>query len=437
MNKTISLLWRKMTHMLDVGLRSTIAKNAASLYIIQFASYILPLIMIPYLVRVLNPSGYGLVAFGQGLIAYFTIFVDYGFTYSATRKISLQRENILAISSTAFNVWATKALLGFMGLIVLLLAVIIIPKFHETFILFLILYGIVIGNVLFPTWLFQGMEKMVAISLINLLMQILILVGVFTIVHRPEDYILYAGIISIGSIFSGIIGVSIAFIMFKLQLILPSKGSILETLREGWMLFISTASISLYTAGNAFILGLLTNNAVVGYYSVAEKIVNAASGLLGPISQAAYPKFSRLASISKALTLQWGRKMLAVLGGLGLILSIMLFIGAPYIVQILLGSEYEPSIMVIRILSALPFLIAISNVLGVQLAFPFKLEKAIFTFVFMAGCINILLAIILAPRWGADGMAMSVLASEIFITLSYFIYLLSKNLNPLQKISED
>jgi hypothetical protein len=54
----------------QIGLRSTVARNAASLYLIQFANYIVPLIMIPYLVRVLGPAGYGAVAFAQGLINY-------------------------------------------------------------------------------------------------------------------------------------------------------------------------------------------------------------------------------------------------------------------------------------------------------------------------------------------------------------------------------
>jgi polysaccharide transporter, PST family len=422
---------------LKEGLRSTVAKNAASMYFIQLGEYLFPLILIPYLLRALEPSGYGLIAFGQSLIAIFIILVDYGFAFSATRKISLQRNDIMAVSRTASNVWTAKALLGAAGLLVLLSIILSIPKLHQSSELILVLYGVVIGNILFPTWLFQGMEKMVAISGINLIMQLLILIGVFTLVHRPQDYIIYAGLISSGSILSGIVGAGLAFSMFKLQLVLPSKDGILENLREGRILFLSTASVSLYTAGNAFILGLLANATVVGYYSAAEKIVRTVLRYLGPINQAVYPRFSRLALESKPLSMQWGRRMLAMLGCVGLILSLMLFIGAPLIVRIFFGLKYEPSITVIRILAALPFLVAVSNVLGIQIAFPFGLEKAIFTFILIAGIINIVLAVLLVPRWGANGMAMSVLVAEIFITISYFIYLLSKKLNPLQNIRDD
>ena len=73
------------TQIIGTALRSSVAKNAASLYVIQSANYILPLITIPYLVRVLGPAGFGAVAFCQSLIAYFMIFVDYGFAWPARK----------------------------------------------------------------------------------------------------------------------------------------------------------------------------------------------------------------------------------------------------------------------------------------------------------------------------------------------------------------
>ncbi len=423
MSNGVSGAWNGIASTLKVGLHSTVAKNAASLYVIQFAQYILPLITIPYLVRVLEPSGYGLVAFGQGFIAYFTIFADYGFALSATRKISLEREDISAVSWTASNVWASKALLGAAGFILLLLAVSLVPKLQESSTLLLILYGAVIGSVLFPTWLFQGMERMVAISVINLIMQLFILVGVFTLVHRPEDYIVYAVIISAGSIFSGLAGTVIAFFMFKLKPVMPSKKGILVTMREGWVLFLSQASMSLYTVGNAFILGLLANTTAAGYYSAAEKIVNAVLGLLGPVTQAAYPRFSIMAAESRDLALQWGQRMLLIIGGLGFILSVAIFAGAPILVNIVLGPEYEPSITVMRILAGLCFLIAASNVLGIQIMIPFGKDKAFTIILFGAGILNLTLAILLAPIWQESGTAVAVLFSEAFVTGAMFVYL--------------
>jgi PST family polysaccharide transporter len=434
MNTRFSLLGQDTALMMRTALRSSVARNAASLYVIQFANYILPLLTIPYLVRVLGPAGYGVVAFGQSLIAYFIIFVDYGFALSATRKISVERNDPIAVSRTVFNVWAAKALLCIIGFAVLLVLVPIVPKLREVTILLFILYGTAVGNVLFPIWLFQGMEKMVSISVINLVMRLFVVIGIFTMVHRSEDYLLYAGLTSLGSIGAGLVGAGVALSMFQLRPVIPSWRGIWETLVEGWMLFLSTASISLYTVGNAFILGLLTNNTIVGYYSAAEKIVKAVLGLLGPISQAIYPRFSKMASDSKALALHWGQRMLLLMGGLGLILSVSLFVGAPVIVGIVLGPGYEPSVAVMRILAALPLLIGGSNVLGIQLMLPFGRDKAFASILVGAGLINITLAILLAPIWQESGMAAAVLFSEAFVTGTMLIYLSLHQLNPLGRL---
>lgn len=416
------------------GLGSSVGKNALSLYSIQFANYILPLITIPYLVRVLGAERFGTLAFGQGLMAYFTSMVSYGFDWSATRKISVERSDADLVSRVAANVWGAKALLCIVSFLSLLLLIRVVPRVHEVWTLMIVLFGGVVGSVLFPTWLFQGLERMGPISAINLSVRALVVVGMFILVRHPQDFIIYAGLSSAGAIIAGIAGIGVAFHSLELQLAWPTWAGIWESLREGWVLFLSSAAIVFYTSGNAFILGLMASDTIVGYYTAGEKIIRAIVNLLGPLSQALFPRFSRLAEESKAKTLRWGKKLLLAMGGSGLLLSIMTFVGASLIVRIVLGSNYQQSVSVVRILSLLPFLIAVSSVLGVQLMIPFGREKAVFFLVLGAGCLNIGLASLLAPLWKADGMAVSVLMAEFFISTTYFAYLWKAKLNPLQKM---
>jgi len=418
---------------LRVGFRSNIARNIASLYLIQFANYIIPLIMVPYLAQVLGPAGYGAVAFAQGFISYLMLFVEYGFDWSATRKISVMREDLAAVNRVVLHVWAAKGLLSLMELVVLGALTFVVPKLREVAVLLFALYGLVLGNALFPTWLFQGMERMVVISVINLGMKLGILAGVFLLVKRPEDAVLYAGLLGGGSLLAGLTGALVALRMFDLRLIRVSATGVWEALKEGWMLFLSKASVSLYTAGNAFILGMLTNHTAVGYYSAAEKIVKSVLGLLGPISQAVYPRFSKLAAESRQRALLWGRRMLLLMGSAGFVLSLIILVGANLIVSILLGPRFEPSILVMRILAFLPFLIALSNVLGIQLMIPFGKDRAFTLILFGAGALNVSLAVVLAPLWQAAGMAVAVLLSETFVTLAMFIYLTKASLFQVSK----
>ncbi|HXG36598.1 MAG TPA: flippase [Dehalococcoidia bacterium] len=416
-------IFNTLSEIVRAGLKSGVARNAASLYLIQFANYIVPLIMVPYLVRVLGPAGYGAVAFAQGFINYLMLFVEYGFDWSVTRKISVQRENLEAVNHTALHVWTAKGLLAVVGFVVLLALTPLVAKLGEVRWLLLALYGLVLGNVLFPTWLFQGMERMVAISVINLGMKLSVLAGVFLLVKRPEDALLYAGLLGGGSLLAGLTGVAVAFWMFGLRPGRVSFGGVWEALKEGWVLFLSKASVSLYTAGNAFILGMLTNHTVVGYYSAAEKIVKSLLGLLGPIAQAAYPRFSKLAAESKERALFWGRRMLLLMGSAGFAISVGILAGANIIVSPLLGSQFGPSVPVMRILAFLPFLISLSNVLGIQLMIPLGKDRAFTLILFGAGVLNVSLALLLAPAWHERGMAVAVLLSEIFVTSAMFLYL--------------
>ncbi|MEM3942372.1 MAG: polysaccharide biosynthesis C-terminal domain-containing protein, partial [Candidatus Bathyarchaeia archaeon] len=123
---------------------------------------------------------------------------------------------------------------------------------------------------------------------------------------------------------------------------------------------------------------------------------------------------------------------LVYMGGLGLIISLVLVTLAPLIVNILLGPKYSPAISVMRVLATLPFLIALSNVFGIQVMLPFHLDRAFFTILVVAGLINILTALLLVPIWGAMGMAISVAFTEFYVTATMFFYLKSKNLLPIR-----
>ncbi len=405
----------RLTEWARVALRSSVARNAAWLYVIQFSNYLLPLVAIPYLVRALGPAGYGKVAFSQSVAGFLSILVDYGFALSATRQISAERSDRALVGRIACSVWAAKALLALAAFAALLLTLWVFPKLHEMATLIIVSYGLVIGNALFPVWLFQGMERMQVMSAINLAGRLLVTAGTFAVIHRPEDCLLYIGLIVVGALGSGACATIVALRMFGLALALPSWEAIRHQLVDGWLLFLVGASTSVYSVGNAFVLGVLTTPTEVGYYSAADKVVRAAVALLGPLSQACYPRFSMIASRSKADTMRLGARMFLLVGGLGLSLSTALFVGSPQIARVALGPQYGASVPVMRMLAALPLLIGASNVLGVQIMCTLRLEKAVASIVLAAGILNLGLAVLLVPLWSASGMAVAVVATEAFV----------------------
>jgi PST family polysaccharide transporter len=414
------------------GVKSSVGKDVISLYILQLANYILPLITVPYLVRALGPEKFGAVTFGQGLIAYFVLVVNYGFNWSVTRKISVQRDNLDAVGRIAVSTWVAKALLCSVSFLIFVVLVRIVPRLKEIDVLLLILYGVVVGNVLFPTWLFQGLEQLTTTAIINLSVRSLVIFGVFALIHQPEDLLLYAGLLSFQWLGSGLIGVIIALKKLNARLPFPLWCDIREILTDGWMLFLSSGAIQLYTSGNSFILGLLTDNMTVGYYGPVEKLVRAMVNLFGPLSQAVFPKVSHLASVSKSHALEWGKALLLIVAGLGIGISLALLSCASAITWVFLGPEYGPSITVMRVLAFWPFLGGLNNVLGTQMMLPFGKDKAFALILFCAASLNITLGSLFTFVWDASGMALGVILSEAFITLAIWSYLHKAEITPLK-----
>jgi PST family polysaccharide transporter len=397
-------------------------ENFISLSVLQAAGYILPLITLPYLVRVMGPDKFGLVAFAQSFVIYFTIITDYGFNLSATKDISVNRDNPGKVSEIFCSVYAVKLILLVFSTALFTALVFFIPRFRADYQVFMLSFIIVLGNTLFPVWIFQGMEKMKYITIINVIIKALFVIPVFIFIKKQQDYVYSPLINSSGFLVSGIIGFYLAVKIFRIKLIIPTATQIAGQFRDGWYIFVSTIAISVYTVSNTFILGLFANNTVVGYYSAAEKIVKAVQGILGPVSQAVYPHISRLVSESKSMAMAFLKKLLLVIGSGTFLLSAALFVFADPIVTLVLGPEYGRSVMILRILAFLPFIIGLSNVFGILGLMNFGEQKKFSRVILSGGIISLVLTIALVPMYKGIGSAVSWLITEMFITLSFLYY---------------
>jgi PST family polysaccharide transporter len=411
--------------------RKRLVENFFSLSSLQATNYLLPLITVPYLVRILGPEKFGLIAFAQAFVQYFVIFTDYGFNLSTTRKISIYREDKEKLSQIFSSVIFIKTSFMIISFLILIALVFTIPKFKLDWSIYLFAFGMVIGSTFFPIWFFQGIERMKYIAFLNILARSIFTVAIFVFVKQEGDYTYVPAINSSGSIIAGILSLWIVWRNFKVRLKLPSVDDIVEELKDGWHVFISTIAVNLYTISNTFLLGLFTNNTIVGYYSAAERIIRAIRGLLIPVSQTVYPYISKLVKESEERALNFIRKMVRLVGSGSFLFSLIIFIFAKPIVNIVLGPQYQESIIVLRILAFLPFIIGLSNIFGVQTMLTFNMKQVFSKILILAGFLNVTLAIILAPIYKHIGISYAVLVTEIFVTVSMFLYLQYKNVKVL------
>ncbi|WP_414468859.1 flippase [Methanobacterium sp. ACI-7] len=397
-----------------------ITTNILSLFSLQGFTYILPLITFPYLTRVLGPEKYGLIAFATAFVAYFQIFVEYGFGLSATRQISINRDNEAQLSKIFSSVIFTKLLLmslSFLGLSVIVFS---IDTFRANWILYFFTFGLVIGNLLMPSFFFLGMEKMKYISILNIGTSLIFTASIFIFIRGSADYIYVPLLNSIGAIIIGIIAMRIVLKDFKIKFNIPSKEDIKTQLKSGWHIFVSNVAISFYTTTNVFVLGIFASSTVVGYYSAAERIIYMAIGLLGPISQSLYPYISSIAVKSKEDAANFIKKIIVFVGSFTFIISVIIFFAAGLVLNILAGNQFDNSIMILRILSFIPFIVGLSNVFGVLFLIALGYANRVSRVQFIVGFCYLFLLVPMTYYLKDIGTALSFLIVEIVITLSFW-----------------
>lgn len=397
--------------------------NYAHLTLIQVANYVLPLATLPYLVRIIGPDYLGVIAFSTATVTYLSLLTDYGFNLSATRQISISRNDENEIKKIYSSVITVKALLASICFLVLLFLVSYVDKFKLYSVVFILNFGVVVGNVMMPTWLFQGLENMKYISYMNLLAKSIFMLSVFIFVQNKDDYYLVPLIYSIGSITSGVAASIITKYIFHITYALPDKRHMLNQLKEGWHVFISSIAISFYTVSVTFILGIISTPVIVGYYSAGERIVKAVQGLYAPVSQSIYPYINNLLNKSKIHALLVLRKLTYIVGSIMLILSVLLYIFSGEIVSIVLGSQYIGSVVVVKTLSFIPFLVCLSNIFGIQTMLNFNRKIAFSRIIIIASMIGLVLAIVLSSLYSQQGASVALLMTELIVTVAMFVYI--------------
>lgn len=404
--------------------KKRVMSNFFFLSLLQGANYILPLLTFPYLTRVLGPDLLGLLAIASSLVAYFNPLTDFGFGFTATREIAIFREDKSKTSEIFSAVMLIKFILTLLSLLILLGIVLIIPSYRTEIWIFLFSFGLTIGQVLFPSWFFQGMEQMQYVTFLNIFAKVIFTIAIFVFVRSQKDYLLVPLFQGMGFILSGLVSLWIINRLFGIYWTKPSFILVKTLLKDSWYIFVSALISSLYMISAPLLLSFYVPREQVGYFYGAQKIIDIIKTMLNPLSSAFYPFLSHRAHHNKESFPKLIKKLSFAIGGFTLLLSMGIFLNAPLIVSLILGKQYQLSIPLLRIMSFIPFFVGVSTVWGSQTLLPLRKNK-IFTFIIgNSSIICLLLAIIFLPFFQLSAMAFILFFTEAIIAIQMFIYLL-------------
>lgn len=396
-------------------------KNFFSLSILQGLDMILPLLTVPYLTRVIGMDKIGLLAFSSALTGYFGIIFNYGFNLTATKDISQNRDNDKQLNTIFSEVISAKLYLIFLSTLVFFSMIFLVPEFSRFSIIHVLYFFIMIFQSLFPGWYFHGVQDLKLITYLNIIVKVICTVLIFVLIKVAQDYWIQPFLILIGAIISTIVGIIYLKVIYKVKFEKQSVKSVFNVLNKGKYVFLSQLKISFFNNFNLMILGFLTNNTAVGYFSSADKILKALASLQVPIVSVLYPYFSKLLVTDKNKALEMLKRITVYGTLLYLLVLIVIFIFANDLVLLLFGNKAVAVTSVLRIMLIIPLLVFLNNLFGTQILLNLGKDKIFFKILLFTAIVNVCLIIPLTLRFSFYGTAIAVLFTETFLCVGMYI----------------
>ena len=406
--------------------RKRIFNNFISLSVVQGLSIFFPLFIFPYLLQVLGVEGFGVFTLIQTVIMYADLLVSFGFGLTATKHIAKNISDKEKTNNIITSVYFIKIILFLIPLILFLIAALFIPYLRNHFVLILISCMYVLGNLLFPDWYFQGIQKMRNITIVAFVSKcISLLLIILFVKHRTDvGYAIMA--ISVGNFIAGLVGFFILIKSISIKLQLAPRRYILSFFKESGYVFSSIILVPLYSSVNIFILRAFTNPLMVGYYAIAEKIFSAVSMLTSIANRTFYPHLSQLYSKSVDAYKKNVQKISLLFLLSFAFLGLMQFISADFIVRFISGKQNVQdvgyAIDVLKIMS-IGVLFSPFGSFFFQLLIIQGQKKSAVKNIFSVVVINVFTASTLAYLYGGIGMAINLCLIVTFIAVfNYFSY---------------
>ena len=406
-----------------------IFKNYSALMLLQIANFVIPLLTLPYLLNVIGPKGYGTVVFALAFISYFVLVIEFGFDYSGTREIALanNKDDMNKIFS---SVMALKTILFLACLIIALILIILVPFFHQDITVYLIILVQLIFGLLNSNWVFQGLQVMKYITIINVSSRILMTIFIFLFIKNENDYYLYAIIYVLSSLLIGISSQMLIHIKLGIKFVKISLLDVKRQFDKGKHIFATTILANIMSNTGIFVLGILGTKEAVGYFSVAERLIKAVQMVFSPITKAIYPQVSQRFGVSFSNGLKFVTRSLLII----LVPLIFVFLGvgicAEFIYQILFSEEHLRHSTLLSVLSFWGFLTIINNLLGIQTLIGSGHGKQYSILFTIAAICTLFSYFIFTPKFSAYGISIGMILGEAILTV-----LLITTIRKLKKVS--
>ena len=359
-------------------------ENVSYITILQMFNVVAPLITYPYLVRVIGRDMYGVFITAQVLVSYISLFVIWGSDSVCAKYISIHRDDKQKLSEIFSSVLVGRTVVWFLGLITFLIIVYLTPTYRESSLIFVLTYGMVFFDVLFPQYLFQGLEKMKYATLVVVMVRLLFIILVFALVKESSDLYLVPLLYSIGYLLGGMASLYIIFCILGLRLTKVSSGNVYSLVKESSPIFASDLITAIKDRFNILLMGGLIGMGNVVVYDLGMKINLLVTKPTEILRIAMFPRAAKDKSIPEV------RKTIMVSFLISVLLVAVVNAALPYIVRLFLNEDVD--LLPLRLFSLAPLLLSVSVLIAFNVFVAFGYNRYVLNSILITtGCYLLLL----------------------------------------------
>jgi O-antigen/teichoic acid export membrane protein len=401
---------------------STIKKNFIYNILLSVTQVLFPLITFSYVARVILPDGVGLVSFVESICRYAMLIAALGIPIYGIREVAKFKDDKIKLGNLCSELVLIHMITTIFIIIVYCLMIFMVDKFYQNLSFYLVGISMILSNVFVIEWYFQGIGDFKYITGRTVIIRTLTTVLVFFLVKNSQDSIYFFLLTILTTVLNGFINFwhakkSLSF-NFKIKL-----SSLKKHLKPLFYIFSTTLSISVYILLDTVMLGFLSDEKAVGFYSMAMRIGRVPMLLVGSLGAVLIPQlafnyaqnnmqeFSRLISKSINFVITFSFPVIFLVLGV-----------SKELIVVFAGDKFIEASHTLQITSVVVFLIGMSNIFGLQILTPMAKDKYLTYSVLVGTFISVLLNYILIPSFQANGAAVSYIVTEAVVAGMTFYF---------------
>ncbi|MDM7552471.1 flippase [Levilactobacillus brevis] len=378
----------------------------------QLLILVVPFVTVPYIARVLGPSGVGINSYTNSLVMYFFLLGALGTSVYGNREIAYHRDNLEERTRIFWEIEILQ-IITMMGALVLF---IIFIAFQSHYQFYFVLQSIwIVAGIFDISWLFMGMEDFKKTVTRNALVKIASLMAIFIFVQAKSDVGKYIFILGLAQLLGNLtLWPYVRDVVGKPNI---NFRAVFSHLRPTVMLFIPQIATQVYLQLNKTMLGQFDSVTASGYYDYADKLVKMILAVITATGTVMLPHMSNLAAKGDVKRLN---KLLYKSFDFSGVLAIPLMFGLAAVATGMVPWYYGPKFDIVSTLiiieAPVTVLIGWSNVIGLQYLMPLKRVKTYTLSVTYGAFTNIIINIPLVLMFGVVGATIATVISEVVVT---------------------